>query len=190
MLSIRTRQSYMKKLGFYKGKVDGIEGNLTKAGYRAIQESYFVREKDKDGVYGNDTDILLINAYRVWKYAKNFTLEEFRCGCNGKHCTGYPVLLDVQLLKNVQKIRKKFGATTITSGMRCKAYNNSLAGSSTVSKHMKGKALDIFNVKTITENGRKVVMEYVKTLKNHNYTYCSIGGNYPNMGNAVHFDVK
>lgn len=190
MLTMKTRQKYLKKLGYYAGKIDGIEGNLTKAAYKKLQKAYFTRESDIDGVYGKNTDILLVNAYRVFVYAKNFELEEFKCECGGRYCTGYPVKLSAQLLKNLQKVRNKYGATTITSGMRCKPYNNSLVGSSSTSKHMDGKALDIYNTKTRTEAGRKEVMAYVKKLTGHNYTYCNIGGSYPNMGNAVHFDVK
>ena len=28
--------------------------------------------------------------YNVNKYTKNFKPEEFKCECNGRHCTGYP----------------------------------------------------------------------------------------------------
>lgn len=190
MLTVKVRQTYLSKLGFYTGKIDGIEGKLTKAAYKALQKKYFQRDSDIDGVYGNDTEKLLVNAYRVKIYAKNFKLGEFKCECGGRYCTGYPVKLNAQLLKNLQKVRNKYGATTITSGMRCKPYNNSLVGSSSTSRHMDGKALDIYNEKTRTEAGRKTVMKYVKKLKGHNYTYCNIGGSVPNMGNAVHFDVK
>lgn len=190
MLTVKTRQKYLKALGFYTGKIDGIEGPLTRKAYKALQDKFFTRSKDKDGVYGKNTDILLVNAYRVKIYAKNFDLSEFKCECGGRYCTGYPVKLNTQLLKNLQKIRTKYGATTITSGLRCEPYNDSLVGSSSTSRHMKGKALDIYNAKTRTESGRKEVMAYVKKLIGHNYTYCNIGGSYPNMGNAVHFDVK
>lgn len=190
MLTVKVRQTYLKKLGFYTGKIDGIEGPLTKAAYKSLQKKFFTRKSDIDGKYGNDTEKLLVNAYRVAVYTKNFKLEEFKCECGGRYCTGYPVKLNAQLLKNLQEVRTAYGATTITSGMRCRPYNNSLVGSSPTSRHMDGKALDIVNPKTQTEAGRKTVMKYVKKLKGHNYTYCNIGGNYPNMGNAVHFDVK
>ena len=195
MLTIKKRQTYLRDLGYYTGKIDGKEGPRTKAAYEELQKDYFVREKDIDGIYGKNTDILLQNAYNVKKYVKNFKLEEFKCGCGGEYCTGYPGVLSVQLLKNVQRVRTKFGATTITSGMRCKPYNNSLVGSSPSSRHMPNsagicKALDIFNQKTRTEAGRRVVMSYWKLLPNWNYTYCNISGSHPNMGNAVHIDVK
>lgn len=38
--------------------------------------------------------------------------------------------------------------------------------------------------------GRKAIMSFWKTLKGYRYTYCNINGNYPNMGSAVHIDVK
>ncbi len=40
-----------------------------------------------------------VTVYNVKNYCKNFNLKEFKCGCGGKHCTGYPVVLNVQLLK-------------------------------------------------------------------------------------------
>ena len=191
MLSVRSRQKYLQYLGLYTGKIDGKEGAKTKGAYLSLQKAHFARKKDIDGLYGKNTDILLVNAYRVKKYAKNFSLAEFKCGCGCKQCTGYPEKLSVQLLKNLQSVRKEFGATIVTSGLRDKKYNSTMKGSSKTSKHMDGKALDIAILPlTNTESGRKKVMAFVKKLKGHNYTYCNIGGNYPNMGNAVHFDVK
>lgn len=191
MLTVRERQEYLKELGFYTGKIDGIAGPLTKKAYRILQDKYFMRESDRDGLYGPNTDKLLQNAYRVKVYTDNFSLSEFKCECGGRYCTGYPVILNVQLLKNIQDVRDEFGQPiTITSGMRCRPYNNSLAGSSSVSRHMDGKALDIYMNRTRTEAGRKTVMAYWKKLPKYNYTYCNIGGDYPNMGNAVHVDVK
>ena len=191
MLTVRERQEYLKKLGLYTGEIDGSAGPLTRAAYKKLQDKYFTRAKDKDGMYGPDTDKLLQNVYRVEVYTKNFKLSEFKCDCGGKYCTGYPAILDVQLLKNIQTVRDYYKqAITITSGMRCKPYNNSLVGSSTTSRHMSGKALDIFLDKTRMPSGRKEVMAYWKRLPRYNYTYCNIDGSHPNMGNAVHCDVK
>lgn len=189
MLTVRERQTYLKYLGFYSGAIDGSAGKLTKAAYLKLQKTYFTRSKDWDGLYGKDTDKLLVNAYRVKYYTKNFKLSEFRCGCGGKNCTGYPVYLDIQLLKGLQKIRDKYGSVTITSGVRCTTFNNSLTGSSKNSRHLKGKAADFRVSKSSTEAGRKEIMAFCKKLTSYHYTYCNIGGNYPNMGRAVHFDV-
>jgi hypothetical protein len=176
-------------LGFYDGKVDGIVGDKTKAAYKDLQDKYFTRKDDKDGKYGKNTDKLLQNAYRVSLYCKNFKLEEFKCQCGGKYCTGYPEILDTQLLLNLQSVRDQFGSTVITSGLRCSKHNSKVGGSST-SRHKSGKAVDIKGAYTKTESKRKSVMEHWMSLPQSRYTYCNIGGNYPNMGNAVHGDVK
>ena len=195
MLKIKQRKTYLKELGYFKGTVNTKEDAELKKAYKDLQDDYFTRKKDRDGKYGLNTEKLLLNAYYVKKYTKNFKLEEFKCECGGKFCTGYPGVLDIQLLKNIQRVRVKYGPTTITSAMRCRLYNNSLVGSSPISRHMPNvtgrcRALDFVNAKTQTEAGRKTVMAYWKSLPKYNYTYCNLGGNYPNMGNAIHGDVK
>ena len=190
MLSVKKRQEYLKELGFYTGAIDGSVGPLTRAAYKALQDKYFTRVQDRDGLYGPNTEKLLINAYKVKKHTKNFRVEEFKCGCGGKYCTGYPVELDTQLLINLQSIRDKFGTTNITSGMRCSVHNANLSGSASNSRHKTGKAADIKTGICSTEQGRKQIMEYWGKLPGNRYTYCNIGGNYPNMGTAVHVDVN
>lgn len=189
MLSKKKRQEYLKYLGFYDGAIDGIVGAKTKAAYKKLQDKYFTRAKDKDGKYGTNTDTLLINAYNVKKYCKSFKLEDFKCGCGGKYCTGYPKVLDIQLLKNLQAVRDKYGATTITSGLRCSKHNSAVGGVWN-SYHKKGKALDIKNSKSKTLDGRRAIMSFWKTLPKWHYTYCNENGNYKNMGTAVHIDTK
>ena len=189
MLTKKKRQEYLKYLGFYNGEIDGIVGAKTKAAYKALQKAYFTRAKDIDGVYGTNTDKLLRNAYNVKLYCPNFKLEEFKCGCKGRNCTGYPEVLNVQLLKNLQTLRNKFGATNITSGLRCKNHNITVGGASG-SRHKSGKAVDIKNAVSATVQGRKQIMAFWKTLPKQRYTYCDINGDYPNMGTAVHVDVK
>lgn len=189
MLSVKKRQEYLKLLGFYDGAIDGKAGAKTKTAYKNLQKAYFTRSKDIDGLYGKNTDILLQNAYNVKLHCPNFELKEFKCQCGGKHCTGYPAVLDTQLLINVQKLRNKFGATTLSSALRCAKHNKAVGGA-TLSRHKSGKAVDIKNNISKTENGRKSIMNFWKTLPKQRYTYCNIGGNYPNMGTAVHVDVK
>lgn len=189
LLGKKTRQEYLSFLGFYKGKIDGIIGPKTKEAYKELQKAYFTRKSDIDGIYGKNTDILLRNAFNVKRYCKNFELKEFKCGCGGKHCTGYPATLDTQLLINVQEVRNKFGASTITSGLRCSKHNSTVGGASG-SRHKTGKAVDIKNGTSKTENGRRVIMAFWKTLKSWRYTYCNIDGSNAGMGTAVHIDVK
>lgn len=190
MLSKKKRQEYLKALGFYTGKIDGIVGAKTKAAYKALQQRYFIRSSDIDGIYGKNTNILLQNAYSVHTCCTNFKLEELKCKCGGKYCTGYPAVLDEQLLKNLQSVRDKFGATVVPSCLRCKTYNSKLAGSAKNSRHLKGKAADIKNDVSKTEDGRKEIMSFWKTLPKQRYTYCNLGGSHKTMGNAVHIDVK
>ena len=193
LLSKKKRQEYLKALGFYKGNIDGIVGAKTKKAYLELQKKYFhhyVNKKNQwDGKYGTNTDKLLRNAYNVKMYCPNFKLEEFKCGCKGKHCTGYPAVLDIQLLKNVQATRNKFGPTTIPSGLRCSKHNSAVGGAA-LSRHKSGKAVDIKNVVSATVQGRKQIMAFWKTLPKWRYTYCDINGSNPNMGSSVHGDVK
>ena len=198
MLNIKTRQQYLKNLGFYKSKIDGIERIQTRTTYKNLQTKYFPK-KYVDGKYGMQTEILLRNAERVRLYTKNFKLEEFKCECGGKYCTGYPKLISIRLLKNLQAVRSKFGVTINTSGLRCETYNNSLVGSVRGSKHTKGKAVDIYISKYSGLNGRKKVIDYYIKLTGSNYAYCNGyyrtkwskgSANAPNMGNAIHIDTR
>lgn len=197
MLSVKKRQQYLKNLGFYKGKIDGKEGPLTKKAYKSLQTKYFPK-KYVDGIYGNQTEFLVRNAERVRLYAPNFDLTEFRCECGGKYCTGYPALLSIRMLKNLQSVRSEFGVTINTSGLRCETYNNSLVGSVRGSKHTKGKAVDIYISKYSGLTGRKKVIDYYIKLTGSNYAYCNGyyrtkwtkgSVNAPNMGNAIHIDT-
>lgn len=189
MLTIKKRQERLKALGYYDGEIDGIAGEKTRAAYRKLQEAYFTRSADIDGIYGANTDKLLQNAYNVKTYTNSFNLREFRCDCGGKYCTGYPAALSVQLLKNLQAVRDKYGVTAISSGLRCEKHNAAVGGASG-SRHKSGKAVDIVIYKCYTEARRREVMDFWRTLPQQRYTYCNIGGSYPNMGSAVHVDVK
>lgn len=203
MLSIKKRQQYLKNLGFYNGKIDGIEGKLTKSAYKSIQTKYFPKS-EQDGRYGNNTEILLRNAERVRLYCKNFKLEEFSCECGGKYCTKFPSLISIRLLKNLQKTRNKLGVPmTITSGLRCQRWNT-ICGGATFSRHMKGQAIDFVSEKTKTFTQRKKLIDwYIKLYgsnyayqykygrtKWHTYTGSNPNCNYPEMGSAVHIDVN
>ena len=200
MLSVRERQERLKFLGFYKGAIDGIEGVKTKRAYKDLQDTYFFRAKDKDGKYGNNTEKLLISAYNVKKYTKNFDLKKDKlyCRCKGKYCTGYPSIIQVDLLKNLQAERDKWGATTVTSMLRCKEWNKKQGGAS-ASRHLSGKAVDYRNKHTLTLSQRKDVINYWFKLNNPRYSYCN--GYYKNnsssgkktakgMGISVHGDIK
>lgn len=187
MLDIKDRQLYLAKLDLYDGKIDGIEGDKTRKAYLTLQKRYFKRKSDCDGLYGDNTDKLLLNARRVQKRCKNFKLEEFKCECNGKYCTGYPAYLNRELLGNLQELRDEHKAPmTITSGMRCHRYNDSLIGSIPNSKHTKGKAVDFYGTMTNTKTKRQSIVKTWYKMTCANYAYSDT----PNMGTSVHVDVK
>ena len=198
ILTIRKRQAYLNELGFYSGKIDGVWGPLSKKATLDLQKKYFKRNKDIDGIYGNDTEILLINAILVKRNCKYFKLEEFKCGCNSS-CTGYPVVLSEKLLILLDTLRKNYGKpVTITCGVRCKTYNTSLKGSVTNSGHVLGTAVDIYIPGiTNTEAGRLKVIHYWMSLTGSKFSYAYLPTLYrtqlekksTNMGNAVHVET-
>lgn len=178
MLSLENRKKYFEELNL---------GEYTAKNVKKLQKKWFKDEKEHDGEYGKKTDILLVNLYRVTKNAPHFTLEEFRCHCGGKYCTGFPEYISVSLLKQLEKVRAKMGGPiNITSGLRCKEWNKRQSGSATQSRHMTGKAVDITGQLTNTAAKRAAVKKYWYTLKDSNYCYYGT----PNMGSAVHMDVK
>lgn len=110
---------------------------------------------------------------------KNFTLNELKCGCNGKYCKGFPTGFSYELLQQLQNVRNHFGrAVIITSAVRCQKYNDSLKGSIKNSKHIQGRAVD-FYVKGVSY---KTLWNYVKTLPHNNYTYNI-------SGSVMHHDI-
>lgn len=195
MLTIQKRQLYLQKAGYYEGDIDGKLSSIRPA-ILAMKKDFadVMKPKEVSTLYTQSFNRLLVNDNRVRRNTHNFGLrtdKRLLCQCGGKYCNGAPTLLNEQLLINLQRVRDKFGPVTITCGLRCKRYNDSLTGSVPNSAHTRGKALDIY-IKgvTDTESGRKKVMQYWKTLPNYKYTYANIGGKYPNMGNAVHIEVK
>lgn len=182
MLSVTTRQVYLKELGFYKGEVDGIWGTLSEAATLALQKRYFP-EREWDGKYGTKTDILLQSAYNC-RGLRYFKLEEFRCPC-GK-CTGYPAVVSRTLAVKLDTIiRPKYGSTTIISGLRCNSYNAKVGGVAK-SKHKQGKAVDFQCAESRKGSAnRTAIIKYCKTTAKFRYSY----GNTAGMGRSVHVEV-
>lgn len=189
LLSVDKRKSYFKYLGL---------GEYNKANIEKFQRKAFTRKSDIDGVYGTNTDRALRHFRNVKKYAPNFKPEEFKCECGGKYCTGYPSWMKKVELENLQAIRNHYKKPMIvTCGLRCRPYNNSLAGSISNSKHLSGYATDFYmSGVTDTLANRKAAIRWIKTLPNHGYTY---GNGYNSngvairaayMGNALHTDTN
>ena len=188
LLTVEQRKTRFEFLGL---------GEYNKENIKKFQKKY-LRAKDVDGVYGTNTDMALRHVYNVKKYTKNFTPEEFKCECGGRYCTGYPSYMKKVELENLQKIRTHYGKPiTVTCGLRCRPYNNSLRGSISNSKHLTGYACD-FYMKGVTDTlaNRKASIQWIKKLPNHNYTYgdginsygARMGASY--MGNALHTDTN
>lgn len=199
LLTKKKRQEYLKALGYYNGKIDGIEGAKTKKAYKDLQKDYFTRRKDVDGKYGKNTDILLRSAYNC-RDLKYFKLKEFKCQCKGL-CTGYPAEVNRNLVVYLDDMREHFGkATKISSGLRCSKHNKNCGGA-TSSRHKLGKAVDVYIAGTSSGMaGRRGIVDYwITSYKESRYAYCDGYGRtkskrtYPNvdsMGNCVHVDVK
>lgn len=159
----------------YNIEVDGYCGNNTIHAITQFQKDYLLQV---DSICGSETRRYL----NAWAYAKNFKLSEFRCP---KLCNGYPVNVNPELLYVCQDIRNHFGKSfNITSGIRCKTYNDKLDDSSPTSKHMGGMAVD-FYISGVNKND---VLTYCKQLVNKGklkYTYT----NNTNMVRAVHINI-
>jgi len=190
LLSVEKRKEYFKYLGL---------GTYCEANILKMQKKHMYRKSDHDGIYGPDTDALLRHLRNCKKYAPSFHPDEFRCGCRGKYCCGFPTRMKAKELAHIQAIRNHFGKPmVITSGLRCKGFNDTLRGASKASRHLTGFACD-FYAKGLTDSvkGRNKVIKYAKKLKHHHYTYGNgvkdSNGFYidaPNMGNAVHTDTR
>ena len=82
------------------------------------------------------------NTRTVWDEIKYFKKQEFSCKC-GKYCNGYPVDIDMNMVKIADEIRSRIGKPIhINSGLRCKTHNANVGGVSN-SQHLLGKAADL-----------------------------------------------
>ena len=187
-LKTTSRKTVMKSYGFYDGEINSKKDTAYYEAIGKVNKKYLPK-KFQTKTYYKETDIVLRNL-RNLELADNFKLEEFRCNCNRKYCSGYPVVLDRQLLINLQTLRNKYGPITVSGKLRCQKYNDSIPGSIKKSAHTKGKALDIdLGSKSDTLAERKKIMAEFKKMPKSKYTYCDEGKN-PNMGNSIHIEVK
>lgn len=164
---------------------DGIIGPNTISAVKRFQKK---KGLTADGIIGTQT-LQKMNLSAVprpdaevnWSKVKYFKKAEFKCDCNGKYCDGYPARIDTDLVALLEKTRAHYGkAMQITSGLRCKKRNAELAGASPVSKHLEGKAADVWIVGTSANNNELV--HWFQTQSEVNYSYTGFG--------AVHVDVK
>ena len=121
------------------------------------------------------------------KISKHFRKSEFKCHCKGKWCDGYNgVAVNKDLIEILEKIREETGKPiTITSGIRCQKYNDSLRGSAKNSVHRLGGAADIYipGITTNSAGKQRIIKLAYKYGAKYAYT------NNSNMGTAVHINV-
>ncbi len=178
MSNIKDRQKYLKKIGLYTGKVDGIEGSNTKKAYKFFNIIFLNKSSDK---YTKETEKLLKEIYKSyckskymkstdWKYFPNFKESEFKCTCKGKYCDGYNGRKNkcyMKLIMFAQYMRNYYDKPiSISSGVRCRKRNKQVGGVSN-SKHIVFKAMD-FKVSNLKA---KEVIKVVKKMPLVNYTY-------------------
>lgn len=162
----KQKQCLLAYLGYYTGAIDGIWGDMSRAATEAFQRDY---QLTADGVFGDATaqrirEVIASGEQPIqqpqsatetgggeswWKDIQYFTRDEFRCPCG--NCGGFPVEPDEAIVREMDRMREYFGTAVIVvppdghsggSGVRCAAYNATLAGSSPNSTHLQGKAAD------------------------------------------------
>lgn len=157
-MDVRQLQNLLQYLGYYEGRVDGISGPLTTAAVQAFRmdngmpalgdelEEVLIgavfHGKFKGGAAGSAAPAASSAAEAdFWSTVQHFGRHEFACEC-GK-CGGYPVEPSRELVAVLERIRAQAGeAVYISSGVRCRAHNAAVGGSSD-SRHMYGDAADI-----------------------------------------------
>jgi peptidoglycan hydrolase-like protein with peptidoglycan-binding domain len=176
---VRQQQLLLSFLGYDVGTIDGITGPKTQAAIRKFQSDYGISatgiwntqtEKKIREVIGNpEKEKKNTTGDAFWNGLKYFTKDEFRCPC-GK-CGGFPVEPNHNLVLLVEEMRKSFGRPIIIvppdghsggSGVRCAAYNATLSGSASNSRHIQGKAADFSSPGTPAAT----IEAYLTKLKN------------------------
>ena len=167
-----------KRLGVSE---DGRIGNITIGAVKTFQRKNGLAVT---GVINKDTLTklqTLVGSTVNWGSVKYFKKAEFKCDCNGAFCNGYPAEISPVLVALLDRARAHFGKPMkITSGLRCKKRNAQLSGSIANSKHLSGKAADVWIIGAAGNNNELV--KWFKSQSEVSYCYTGFG--------AVHVDVK
>lgn len=205
-MTVKQQQLLLSFLGYYTGAINGTTN--PQSATRQFQADYSL---GIDGIFGPKTEskirevignpemekkqenTTVVNNYATgdafWKGLKYFTKDEFRCPC-GK-CGGFPVEPNHQLVLEVEEMRKSFGRPIIIvppdghsggSGVRCAAYNATLSGSASNSRHKDGKAVD-FSSPGTSATTIEAYLTKLKNAGNIRYWYKISAGSY-------HMDVN
>lgn len=172
MLVIKDLQSQLNKFG-YGLAIDGIVGNAT---LNAIKDFQSKNGLSVDGIAGVKTFEKLNGNSEPYK-CKYFDDSEFTCEC------GCGLNLQKDGIKRIaDEIREHFGRPAIiTSGTRC-AYQNKKDGGVPNSRHLEGKAIDIY----VQGVSGQELLSYCQSIVNSGrarYTYYI-------TGQACHIDIN
>lgn len=205
IMTMKRLQMNLKFLGYYDGEIDGIKGSKTLEAIKKFQSDHNLAvdgiagqktidciraiivgiQKEigvtVDGVAGDETVTAYNNElgtnYYNWNDIQYFKKDEFtcKCGCGLNN-------MNLQVVRIADDVRRHFGKPAIvTSGSRCAKHNKEVGGVSN-SRHLQGKAIDMY-VQGI-DGGE--LLKYLQTLVNAGelrYTYRI------NNVNACHFDI-
>lgn len=171
MLTIKERQTYLKKIGLYTKSIDGIVGSGHK---KAVKQFNIIFLNKKSKTYYEDTDKLLRKIYDSyskskymvdtdWQYFKSFKKSEYKCKCGGKYCNGYPSKIAMRLVMADQYQRNYYGVSvSLTSGIRCEKHNKNVGGTSN-SYHKKGRSSDTITSGKSSATVRNMIYKNSKT---------------------------
>ena len=156
-MTLKQKQSLLAYLGYYDGPLDGLWGEKSQRATIDFQRSYMAQTA-VDGIFGAATEKRILEVIATgeepiddkmsaiadwWKDIRYFTRAEFKCKCGGRFCNGYPVEIDMNMVKIADQIREKIGKLiTVNSGLRCKTHNANVGGVSN-SQHLYGNAADL-----------------------------------------------
>lgn len=157
-MTMKQKQALLAYLCYYDGPLDGLWGAKSQRATIDFQRAYMA-QTEVDGIFGAATEKRILEVIATleepvikenltapadwWKDIRYFTQAEFKCKCGGRFCNGYPVEIDMNMVKIADKIREKIGKPIhINSGLRCKTHNANVGGVSN-SQHLLGKAADL-----------------------------------------------
>ena len=156
-MTLKQKQALLAYLGYDTGGVDGIWGEKSQWATIDFQRAY-MEQAAVDGIFGAATEKRILEVIATgeepvvkenltapadgWASIRYFKKSEFACKC-GKYCNGYPVDIDMNMVKIADKIRARIGKPIpINSGLRCKIHNANVGGVSN-SQHLLGNAADL-----------------------------------------------
>lgn len=196
-MTVKQQQCLLTYLGYAPGGIDGIDGPRTQEALASFRADYGVGAEGLVGAVAGtvaklekpDSGTKPAQTGKGLYGSKYFTREEFRCPC-GK-CGGFPVEPQKELVLAMDDMREAFGSAVIVvppdghsggSGVRCAAYNATLSGSVSNSRHLQGKAADF----TAPGVPAATIEAYLTKIKNNGtirYWYKITAGSY-------HMDVQ